>query len=202
MTNTTITPSYLLMVQLPLFILAIFFIFKLFSSLFSTSKATNNLAREPPQPSGWLPLLGHSHLIGWKRQAALTLSELADQCGPIFTMWFGHRRAVVVNSWEVAKECLTTHDRAMAGRPQVAAGKFMGYDHAMMVIAPYGPYWRHVRKLVTVGLLSAKQIELLKHVRAQEINIIIHQLYKISAANSSNPRRPVRPFLYSSTLIY
>lgn len=195
MSNTTITPRYLLMVQLPLFILTIFFIFKLFSSLFSTNKATKSLASEPPQPSGRLPLLGHSHLIGWRRQAALTLSELAEQSGPIFTMWFGHRRAVVVNSWKLAKECLTTHDKAMASRPQVAAGKFMGYDHFMMVIAPYGPYWRHVRKLVTVGLLSAKHIELLKHVRAQEISIVVHQLYRISATNSSNPRRPVRPLI-------
>lgn len=84
----------------------------------------------------------HSRLAGCRSWATPTLqggSSRQRLPSATFTMWFGHRRAVVVDSWEVDRECRTTHDRAMAGRPQVAASKFVGYDHSMMIIAPYGP---------------------------------------------------------------
>lgn len=178
----------MLIVQLSLLPLAIFFTVKLSFSIFSPLKQTKNTPNEPPQPSGRLPVIGHLHLLGWSMAAALTLGDLADKYGPLITLWAGRRRVVVVSSWDIAKECLTTHDKALATRPKIAAGKLLGYDNTMLTVAPHGAYWRQVRKLLTLLLLSARQLELLKHVRAKEINFWVHRLYKKLLANS-NPQR-------------
>ncbi|KAK8683856.1 hypothetical protein V6N13_039902 [Hibiscus sabdariffa] len=53
----------------------------------------------------------------------------------------------------------------------------MGYNNAMIAFAPYGPYWRQVRKLATIELLSNHRLDLLKHVRESEIKTSPQQLY-------------------------
>ncbi|RVW58376.1 Cytochrome P450 CYP82H23 [Vitis vinifera] len=65
-------------------------------------------------------------------------------------------------------------DKAFATRPRSLAGKLMGYDHAMFGFSPYGTYWRDVRKLASVELLSNRQLELLNHVRDSEVKLF-HQ---------------------------
>ncbi|KAK2665209.1 hypothetical protein Ddye_003783 [Dipteronia dyeriana] len=56
----------------------------------------------------------------------------------------------------------------------------MGYDHLMLGFAPYGPYWRDVRKLVTAELLSNHRLELLKHMKERlgdlAMNIIVRMI--------------------------
>ncbi|TXG64447.1 hypothetical protein EZV62_011441 [Acer yangbiense] len=83
---------------------------------------------------------------------------------PVFLIRLGIHRTLVISSWEVAKECFTTNDKVFSTRPKFLAVKLMGYDHFMLGFAPYGSYWRDVRKLATVELLSNHRLELLKHV--------------------------------------
>ncbi|RVW61271.1 Cytochrome P450 CYP82H23 [Vitis vinifera] len=58
---------------------------------------------------------------------------MADKYGPIFCFHIGLRKTSVVSSWEVAKECFTTMDKAFATQPRSLAGKLMGYDHAIFI---------------------------------------------------------------------
>lgn len=134
-------------------------------------------------------MLGHLHLLGGKQILARTLGTMADSYGPAFTLWIGQRRTVVVSSWEVAKECLTVHDKALATRPLLAAGKFLAYNYAMFGLAPYGPYWREARKLATLQLLSGRQLELMKHIRAMEVSLSVRRLHHLW---EKNHRRPVK----------
>lgn len=96
----------------------------------------------------------------------------------------GALQALVVSHWEVAKECFTTNDKVFPTRPKSLAVKLMGYDHNMLGFAPYGPYWRNMRKLATVELLSSRRLELLKHVRDTEISCFIKELYEQSVKAS------------------
>ncbi|KAK6145127.1 hypothetical protein DH2020_021947 [Rehmannia glutinosa] len=111
---------------------------------------------------------------------ARTLGAMADKYGPIFTLRLGSHRALVVSNWEVIKECFTTNDRVFATRPSMAVGKYIGYKNAAFALAPYGPYWRDVRKMVTLELLTARRLDNLSHVRASEIDHFIKHLYSIS----------------------
>ncbi|XP_034681205.1 cytochrome P450 CYP82H23-like [Vitis riparia] len=112
---------------------------------------------------------------------------MADKYGPIFCFHIGLRKTFLVSSWDAAKECFTTMDKAFDTRPRSLAGKLMGYDHAMFGFSPYGPYWREVRKLASVELLLNRQLELLNHVRDSEVKLFIKELYGQWIQNGDRP---------------
>ncbi|KAL6317976.1 hypothetical protein AAG906_031027 [Vitis piasezkii] len=133
----------------------------------------------PEATAAW-PIIGHLHLLGGSDQLPhITLGNMADKYGPVFTIRLGVHRALVVSSWEMAKECLTTNDQAASSRPELLASKHLGYNHAMFGFSPYGSYWREVRKIISLELLSNRRLELLKDVRASEVVTSIKELYKL-----------------------
>ncbi|XVF59523.1 hypothetical protein PTKIN_Ptkin07bG0282800 [Pterospermum kingtungense] len=131
-----------------------------------------------PQAGGALPIIGHMHLLGGQQLTHKTFGAMADKYGPVFSLRLGSHKVVVLNSWEVAKECFTVHDKVFSSRPTVAASKYLGYDFAMFGFAPYGSYWREIRKIAIVELLSNHRIDMLKHIRASEVKTTIRELYK------------------------
>ncbi|KAI9118589.1 hypothetical protein K1719_010921 [Acacia pycnantha] len=67
------------------------------------------------------------------------------------------------------KECFTVNDKAFASRPKLVEAEVMGYNYGMVGFSPYGDYWRHVRKIATLEVLSSHCIEMLRHVRESEV---------------------------------
>ncbi|OMO74937.1 Cytochrome P450 [Corchorus olitorius] len=144
--------------------------------------------RIAPQPKGAWPILGHLHLLGGSDQLLYrTLGAMADKYGPAFTIRLGSRNAFVVSSWEVVKECFTINDKALASRPTTVAAKHMGYNYAVFGFAPYSRFWREMRKIATVELLSNRRLEMLKHVRNSEVDMGMRELYNSCNKNGSNP---------------
>ncbi|RVX15239.1 Cytochrome P450 82A3 [Vitis vinifera] len=137
--------------------------------------------RIAPEAAGAWPIIGHLHLLGGSQLPHVTLGTMADKYGPIFTIRLGVHRALVVSSREVAKECFTTNDSAVSGRPKLVAPEHLGYNYAMFAFSPYDAYWREVRKIVNTELLSNRRLELLKDVRASEVETSIKELYKLWA---------------------
>ncbi|OMP12276.1 Cytochrome P450 [Corchorus olitorius] len=134
----------------------------------------------PPQAGGALPVIGHMHLLGGQQLTHKTLGAMADKYGPVFTirLGIGSYSVLVVNSYDMAKECFTIHDKVFSTRPGIAASKLLGYDFVMFRFTPYGPNWREIRKIATIELLSTHRINLLKHIRASETKTAIRELYK------------------------
>ena len=85
----------------------------------------------------------------------------------------------MVTTWEMAKECLTANDQVSSSRPELLAAKHLGYNYAMFGFSPYGSYWREVRKIISLDLLSNRCLELLKDVCASEVVTSIKELYKL-----------------------
>nr|WNT44086.1 CYP82C154 [Corydalis yanhusuo] len=149
----------------------------------------------PPELQGGWPIIGNLHQLGRDGGSNNTdnllhrfFGSLADKLGPAFTIRIGMRRALVVSSWEITKECFTTNDRIFPTRPNSIGAKLMGYDSAMFGLAPYGPYWREMRKLTTLELLSNRRLEMLKGIRDTEIKISVKELYEIWVENGGkNP---------------
>ncbi|KAG6672268.1 hypothetical protein I3842_16G049600 [Carya illinoinensis] len=143
--------------------------------MFGASKS-----RKPPEAAGRWPLIGHLHLLGGKSQLPhIVLGSLADKYGSVFSIRIGVHSALVISSWELAKECFTTNDVVLASRPKLAAAKHLGYDSVMMGFSPYGSYWREMRKIISLELLSTRRLELLKDVRASEMETSLKELYKV-----------------------
>jgi hypothetical protein len=167
---------YLQLTAIVAFVSLIFF----FCSLLEMKKSA------APEPAGAWPIIGHLHLLGGRDQLLYrTLGAMADKYGSAFSIRLGSRRAFVVSSWEVAKECFTVNDKALASRPTTVAAKHMGYNYAVFGFAPYSPFWREMRKIATLELLSNRRLEMLKHVRDSEVDMGIRELYSSWAQNSS-----------------
>ncbi|XP_043696219.1 xanthotoxin 5-hydroxylase CYP82C2-like [Telopea speciosissima] len=147
-------------------------------TFFNKSKAT-----EAPEPPGAWPIIGHLLQLTTPQPLFRTLAAMADKHGPAFTVRFGVHRTLVISNWELAKECFTINDRALASRPTSASSNHLSYDYALFGLAPYGPYWREVRKWVVLELLSNRRLESLKHVRYAEIDNFIKDLFGLWVRN-------------------
>ncbi|KAL2241249.1 UNVERIFIED_CONTAM: cytochrome [Sesamum indicum] len=160
-----------------------FFLLLYYYLLYSKSaKLSTQKSKSPPEAGGARPFTGHLHLMNGGTSTGLphiNLAALADKYGPVFTIRLGVRRVLVVSSWELAKELFTTRDVAISSRPNFRAAKHLSYDFAMFAFSPYGPYWRELRKLTSVELLSSRRLELLSHVRVSETMQSVNELYKL-----------------------
>lgn len=144
---------------------------------FFTKTGKNNNA---PEASGGWPIVGHMNLFGGSSGLPhITLGSMAVKYGPIFTVRLGIHKVLVVNSWEIAKEIFTRHDLTVSSRPKYTAAKILGYDYAMFGVTPYGPYWREMRKIASLELLSSRRLEQLKHVRVSELENSIRNMYEL-----------------------
>ncbi|XP_077233172.1 cytochrome P450 CYP82D47-like [Tasmannia lanceolata] len=174
--------DFLLHLQSLAVLIAVVLLYKLWRARTKKSKT-----KEAPEPAGAWPVIGHLHLLGGGAPLFRTLAAMADKYGPTLTIWMGMRRILIVSSWEVSKECFTTRDRVLADRPTFAAGELLGYNYAMVGLARYGPYWREIRKIATLELLSHRRLELLKPIRAMEIDTCIKDLYGLWVKNNRQP---------------
>lgn len=146
-----------------------------------TVNRKNGIHKAPPEAGGARPFTGHLHLMdgGSDQLPHVNLANLADKCGPIFTIRLGVHRALVVSNWELARELFTTYDAVVSSRPRLRAAKHLGYDFAMFGFSPYGAYWRDLRKLISVELLSNRRIELQRNVRISETAHFINEIYNL-----------------------
>ncbi|XP_004291926.1 PREDICTED: cytochrome P450 CYP82D47-like [Fragaria vesca subsp. vesca] len=165
------------------------FLLFIFSLLLWITKASNtNVATKKgaPEAAGAWPLVGHLPLLGGSLPPHITLGNMADKYGPVFTIKLGVHRSLIVSSWDMAKECLTTNDRVFANRPKLLVSEVMGYNYAMFGFSPYGPYWRQMRKVATLELLSNHRLESLNHVRESEVKTCIKNIYNLWKQNKNS----------------
>ncbi|KAL8257077.1 hypothetical protein R6Q59_029118 [Mikania micrantha] len=136
-----------------------------------------------PQAKGAWPIIGHLHLLSGSRPPHQVLGDMAETHGPIFTIKLGVHQALVVSNRDVAKECLTTNDKVFASRPKSKATEIMAYNYAMFGLAPYGDYWRQVRKIIMLEVLSQKRVEMLGDVRVSEVRSCMKDVYDVWLVN-------------------
>ncbi|KAL5984780.1 hypothetical protein ACLOJK_038616 [Asimina triloba] len=144
-------------------------------------------SQNPPEPPGAWPIIGHLLLMGGHESLVRKFGAMADKYGPAFQLRLGSRPALIISRWELAKECFTTNDKALAGRPRSEAGIIMGYNNAMLGFSPYDSYWRSLRKLTTLELLSTQRLDSLKHIRVKEVDLIMKDLYGLWEKNGRVP---------------
>jgi hypothetical protein len=138
----------------------------------------------PPSPPA-LPFLGHLHLVKTPFHAALI--RLAARHGPVFSLRMGSRRAVVVSSPDAAKECLTEHDVCFANRPRSPSTELV--FGAMLAMANYGPYWRNLRRVAAVQLLSAHRVAFMTPVISAEVRAMVRRMEHAAAAAAGGAAR-------------
>ncbi|XP_054785863.1 cytochrome P450 93A3-like [Prosopis cineraria] len=128
------------------------------------TRIQRNLNR-PPSPLA-LPIIGHLHLLApIPHQALRTLSQ---RYGPIIQLFLGSVPCVVASTPETATEFLRTHEASFSNRPQNTSVDFLTYGSQDFSFAPYGPYWKFMKKLCMSELLGGRTLDQLLPVRRQE----------------------------------
>nr|POE58001.1 cytochrome p450 82a3 [Quercus suber] len=148
-------------------------------SYYLLKRSKVGLAKTAPISAGAWLVIGHLPLLGATQTPHITLGAMADKYGPLFTIKLGLHPALVLSSWEMAKECFTTNDLAVSSQPKLVAIKHLCYNYAMFGFAPHGPYWHELHKITTLELLSNRRLEMLSHIRVSEIENDIKDLYKL-----------------------
>ncbi|KAF8029429.1 hypothetical protein BT93_E1971 [Corymbia citriodora subsp. variegata] len=106
----------------------------------------------------------------------MSLHHLARKYGPIMSLQLGKVPAIVVSSAAMAKEVMKTHDLALANRPQIFSAKHLFYNCTDMAFSPYGTYWRYIRKICILELLSVRRVQSFSHVREEEVARLVHRV--------------------------
>uniref|UniRef100_A0A2C9W7B9 Cytochrome P450 n=2 Tax=Manihot esculenta TaxID=3983 RepID=A0A2C9W7B9_MANES len=140
------------------------------SNLFIFKYKTEKL---PPGPRK-LPLVGNLHQL------------------------LGQVSTVIISSPDMAKEVMKTHDIIFAYRPNLLAGRIMSYDSTNIAFSPYGNYWRQLRKICMIELLSPNRVQSFRSIREDEVETLIKTISS-SAGSPVNLGEKVFSMIYSIT---
>ncbi|KAI3415175.1 uncharacterized protein J3R85_015354 [Psidium guajava] len=126
----------------------------------------------PPPPSPLsLPFLGHLHLIG--PVLPKSLQGLARNHGPLMRLRLGASSCIVASSASVARELFKTQELNFSSRPEFGSSEHFIYRGSRFITAPYGDYWRFMKKLCMTKLLAVPQLESSLNVREEEVERLI-----------------------------
>nr|CAB3492467.1 unnamed protein product [Digitaria exilis] len=146
----------------------------------AAAKNVDGALRLPPGPKQ-VPILGNLHLLGPLPHRSLR--ELERRHGPVMQLRLGTVPAVVVSSPEAAREVMKTHDGDCCSRPSSSPGpRRMSYGLKDVAFAPYGEYWREMRRLFVVELLSMRRVKAAWRAREHHVDRLVAALMTGAAA--------------------
>uniref|UniRef100_A0ACD5V3Q5 Uncharacterized protein n=1 Tax=Avena sativa TaxID=4498 RepID=A0ACD5V3Q5_AVESA len=130
--------------------------------------------RLPPGP--WqLPVVGSLHHFTGKLPHR-AMRDLARRHGPAMLLRLGEVPTLVVSSREGAREVMKTHDTAFATRPLSTTMRVITNGGRDIVFAPYGDYWRQLRKIAVTELFTARRVLSFRAIREEEVAAVLREV--------------------------
>ncbi|KAK6135624.1 hypothetical protein DH2020_030635 [Rehmannia glutinosa] len=158
------------------------FVFPVVISLFLLWSITKWLRKPvektnlPPSPPK-LPILIGNLLPGGRLSLPhQNLYSLAQKHGPLLLLQLGPIPMLVVSSADAAREIMRTHDLNFANRASFKVQKKLLYNGKNVSLAPYGEYWRQVKRIVVLQLLSNKRVQSFRSIREEETSILMNKI--------------------------
>ncbi|ONI30288.1 hypothetical protein PRUPE_1G242300 [Prunus persica] len=180
----------------PLLICLPFLVLLLFLSLKKNKQ--QHQRHLPPGPSK-LPFIGNLHQLGSSTHQSLW--KLSKTYGPVMLLHLGRVPTLIISSAEAAKEALKTNDLLCCTRPTTAGSRRLTYNYLDVAFAPYGEYWREIRKICVLELLSVKRVQSYWSVREEEVAKLVNSL-----SSSSSSGAPVdlteKLFVLTASIIF
>ncbi|KAK7323262.1 hypothetical protein VNO77_26727 [Canavalia gladiata] len=143
------------------------------------STKTETSVPSPPR----FPVIGNLHQLG--AYPHRTLRCLAQKYGPLMLLHLGNVPVLVISSADTAREIMKTHDGVFADRPHSKMFDILLYGSKDVAAAPYGEYWRQIRSISVLHLLSMKRVQSFDKVREEEIDIMMQKIRHSSLVNLS-----------------
>ncbi|TYI18072.1 hypothetical protein ES332_A07G065600v1 [Gossypium tomentosum] len=156
----------------PLFLSFILFIFSFLLRLKLSKHKLQNLPPSPPK----LPIIGHLHKL--VKLPHRSLRDLSLKYGSLMFLKLGQNPTLVVSSADSLKEMVKNYDTVFMNKPNTTAANILFYGCKDLGFSPYGDYWRQVRKLCALELLSARSVQTFQFVREEEVDAIIRKIHE------------------------
>ncbi|KAL2893026.1 Cytochrome P450 83B1 [Bienertia sinuspersici] len=135
----------------------------------------------PPGPKG-LPIIGNLHQFDHLKPH-IYFANLAITYGPILSVQLGNVPAVVVQSAKLAKEVLKTQDQHFCRRPPMLGTQTLSYKGLDIAFSQDADYFREIKKICVLHLLSPKRVESFAPVRQDEVSRLINKISKMASAS-------------------
>nr|AJD25153.1 cytochrome P450 CYP71AT89 [Salvia miltiorrhiza] len=166
--------SLVLLLALPIIPMIIFY--------FQTQNPKHANKPHPPGPPR-LPFIGNLHHFDG-RSPHTYLRRLSEKYGPVTSLKLGFRRVVVISSADAVKEIIKSHDAVFSSRPALATVRRLTYNYLDVAFSPYNDAWREMRKISTIHLFSAKQVQSFRPVFKDEVAKMMGKIARDAASSA------------------
>ncbi|KAL9235603.1 hypothetical protein vseg_010348 [Gypsophila vaccaria] len=159
--------------KLPFHILAFVSFLTFIILLYSWLNTKNQL----PSPRK-LPIIGNLHQLG--KLPHRSLQSLSRKHGDLMLLHLGSKPTLVVSSPDAAEEVMKTHDAVFSDRPVFKVASVVAYYGRDIVFAKYGEYWRQIKSICVMHMLSNIMVKSFRKIREEETSQIV-ECIKMSA---------------------
>ncbi|KAG2701881.1 hypothetical protein I3760_06G065600 [Carya illinoinensis] len=125
----------------------------------------NKQLHPPPTPPK-LSIIGNLHQLGELRHQSHC--RLFKNYGLVMLIKLGGIPNIVISSVENAREVVKVHDLNCCSRPSLDTTRRLAYNYQDISFAPYGQYWREMRKTCVLEVLSVKMMQSHRSIREEE----------------------------------
>ncbi|GMN69083.1 hypothetical protein TIFTF001_038130 [Ficus carica] len=166
--TTLLFHEYPFFLSVPLLLLSLYL-------LYIRNKSSRGKLNLPPSPQR-LPIIGNLHQLG--KFPHRSLRALSEKYGPLMLLNLGQVPTVIVSSPDLVAEIVNTHDVVFSSRPKTTATEVLLYGNNDVAFATYGEYWRQMRRICVVELLSLKRVQSFQFVMEEEAEVMVHAIRK------------------------
>nr|XP_027118772.1 cytochrome P450 71A2-like [Coffea arabica] len=96
----------------------------------------------------------------------------------------GSKPVLIISSPDAAEEVMKTHDLIFANRPKAGFAGRLLYNFKDIAFASYGEYWRQVKCICVLQLLSHKRVQSFRSIREEEIALLLETIRESCASSS------------------
>ncbi|KAH0462889.1 hypothetical protein IEQ34_007471 [Dendrobium chrysotoxum] len=164
-------PAMLLMLALTILaiVLSSLFFFKKSPTIINTS----SVQPLPPSPPKF-PIIGNLHQLGSSPHRFLR--SLSECYGSLMLLHLGHLPVLVTSSPSIIREITQTQNHLFANRPSLKVPDTLFHHGHDIAFAPYGEYWREMKKATILHLLSNKKVGSYKYAREEELTFMMKEI--------------------------
>ncbi|XP_009786696.1 cytochrome P450 76A1-like [Nicotiana sylvestris] len=154
--------------------------------LITKKKSSSSNIKLPPGPPG-LPIFGNMFDLAGS-EPYKKAANLKQKYGPIVWLKIGpSMNTIIVQTAQAAAELFKNHDVTFADRYIVDVNLAHNNHQASMALAPYGNYWRMLRRICTVEMFVNKRINETVQIRRKSMDKMLQWIEK--QANLVNTNR-------------
>jgi hypothetical protein len=156
------------------FIIILLCSFSLISYFVFFKKPKVNFDLLPSPPS--LPIIGHLHLL-LSTLIHKSLQKLSSKYGPLLHLRIFNIPFILVSSDSLAYEIFRDHDVNVSSRGVGAIDESLAFGSSGFIQAPYGDYWKFMKKLIATKLLGPQPLVRSQDFRSEELERFYKRLF-------------------------